>query len=128
MRKHTPGPWGSMAGPSDDETIAWTPIQGKLEPAPGLTIGSPHNTEPICRVFGYMQPVVANARLIAAAPEMYEALILAQGELEGLPEELRERWKGYETGKRKRDIDLAQAAVDAIRAAISKAKGKGRGQ
>ncbi len=74
MSKHTPGPWGPMASLSDDETIAWTPIQGKLEAAPGLTIGSPHHTEPICRVSGYLQPVVANARLIAAAPEMLEAL------------------------------------------------------
>ena len=74
MSKHTPGPWGPMASLSDDETIAWTPIQGKLEAAPGLTIGSLHNTEAICRVFGYLQPVVANARLIAAAPEMLSFL------------------------------------------------------
>ena len=46
-----------------------------MEVSPGLTIGSIHHTEPICRVFGYLLPVVTNARLISAAPEMLEKLI-----------------------------------------------------
>ena len=48
-----------------------------MEVSPGLTIGSIHHTEPICRVFGYLLPVVTNARLISAAPDMEKALEVA---------------------------------------------------
>lgn len=51
----------------------WEPWKAMMEAAPGLTIGSAHNTEPVCRVSGYLQPCVANAKLIAAAPLLYEA-------------------------------------------------------
>ena len=70
-----PGPWGPMGDPRFPERL-WLPTQGSMEAAPGLTIGTVHHTEPICRVSGYLQPVVENAHLIAAAPEMYAALIL----------------------------------------------------
>ena len=70
--QHQFGPWG----PSDDPNLKckWQLRRELLESAPGLTIFSVHNTEPICRVSGYMQPVVENARLIAAAPDMLEVL------------------------------------------------------
>lgn len=50
-----------------------------MEPAAGgLTIASPVNTEPICRVSGYLQPVVGNARFIARArtllPQLADAV------------------------------------------------------
>lgn len=52
----------------------WEPWTAYMEAGAGLTIASPTNTEPICRVSGYLQPVVANARLIAAAPALLAAL------------------------------------------------------
>ena len=79
-----------------------------------------------------MQPVVANARLIAAAPEMYEALILALDELvnglcsaslDGRPEIGVDPSSAGRASDRERDIDLAQTALDTIRAAIAKARG-----
>lgn len=58
MTTHTPTPWGVMHdGPAGDG-MPWVAFR---EAAPGLTIGSPHNTELICRVSGYLQPVEANA-------------------------------------------------------------------
>ena len=108
MSKHTPGPWFIDI----DQPYIFIRAKGQSRPITALVSRNADD----------------NARLIAAAPEMLEALILALEELDGWPEELRERWKGYETGKRKWEIDDAQAVVDAIRAAISKAKGKGRGQ
>ena len=72
MSQHTKGPWGAMSDGPVFRINLWQPWQGSLEAAPGLTIGSPHNTEMICRVSGYLQPVVANARLISLAPEMYD--------------------------------------------------------
>ena len=72
-RQHTPGPWQPMNdGPRNRQP--WEPWIAYAEAAPGLTIASPHNTEPICRVNGYLQPVEANARLIAAAPDLLAAL------------------------------------------------------
>lgn len=73
-QQHTPGPWGPMADGGATENEAWTPKQGALESAPGITIGSVHHTEPICRVSGYFLPLLPNARLIASAPELLKAL------------------------------------------------------
>ncbi len=70
MTEHTPGPWAAFGFRGQQ----MQPLQSWDEAAPGLSIGSVHSTEPICRVNGYMHPVVANARLIAAAPELLEAL------------------------------------------------------
>lgn len=64
-QKFTPAPWGDV---SENESKEW------------FTIRSPKG--PISRAFyGDMKPIVsreeaeANAKLIAAAPEMYDALI-----------------------------------------------------
>ena len=71
--EYTPGPWGPYGNYSTPEEL-WTPTRGIMEVSPGLTIGSIHHTEPICRVFGHLLPVVTNARLISAAPDMFDAL------------------------------------------------------
>ena len=98
--EYTQGPWGPYGNPYLTPEELWNPTRGITEISPGLTIGSIHHTEPICRVFGYLLPVVTNARLISAAPEMLEAL-------EGLIH----------------DFDR-QKAEEIARAAIAKARGE----
>ena len=73
MSKHTPGPWhvGMRSGNNGNTVYAYN---GESE----------HFDQSICTVYGiYLyksaketkdNPGAANARLIAAAPEMYEAL------------------------------------------------------
>ena len=74
--KHTSGPWGIMHDGPIGDGKPWVAFKGTVfeEVAPSLTIASPHNTEPICRVSGYLHPVMANAHLIAAAPELLTML------------------------------------------------------
>ena len=59
MSKHTPGPW------EQDATFPWE-------------IWSPSRSSSICTVdphpIGHTEEDIANARLIAATPEMYEML------------------------------------------------------
>ena len=82
----TPGPWQPMMdGPKRDRK-PWEPWEALMEAAPGLTIGCRSSTEPICRVSGYLQPVKANARLIAAAPELLAALKAAKAVIEDIGE------------------------------------------
>ena len=59
--KATEGPWGRYG--------TGKPMQGKLEAAPGLSIGSVTHTEPLCRVSGYLLPLEANAEFILHARE-----------------------------------------------------------
>ena len=69
MSAHTPGEWWPMGdGPLRDDL--WVPWTAFGEAAGGITIGSTEHTEPICRVSGYLQPVIDNARLIAVSPRM----------------------------------------------------------
>lgn len=58
---HTPKPWGMTKAQ-----------QGSFEAAPGITVFSSSNTELICRVSGYLQPLAANAQLIVLSPDMFE--------------------------------------------------------
>ena len=81
--EYTQGPWGPMGNPYQTPEELWTPNKGTLEVSPGLTIGSVHHTEPICRVFGYLLPVVPNAHLIAAAPDMEKVLDAINDGVEG---------------------------------------------
>jgi hypothetical protein len=55
---HTPGPWTADCGRRESYTVR----AGRLG---------------IAQVFGYGTPAAANARLLAAAPAMYEALAKA---------------------------------------------------
>jgi hypothetical protein len=65
MGKYTSGPW----------TAGHTPFYLRMgQQGEPLTIRSPHNTEEICTVWTCCQPTEANARLIAAAPDLLEAL------------------------------------------------------
>lgn len=60
MQKHTPGPWRLK----DND---WTVIEGKRE------AGVPYLFT-LAETLGYKQEREANARLIASAPELLEAL------------------------------------------------------
>lgn len=93
--KHTPGPW----------TIGPTPHYLRMgqEGVP-LTIRSPHHTEEIATVWTCCLPTEANARLIAAAPLMLEALELIRSH--GLIEK-----DGYETVVTKMGEAIAKATI-----------------
>lgn len=98
MSRHTPGPWTYEQTHNDD--IIWA---GNFEVA---TMVYDRNVVPA---------VEANARLIAAAPDMLEALELLVGELRYVPD-VKEYAKEANA-----EIDR----VDAIaRAAIAKARGE----
>jgi len=112
----TPGPWEPMMdGPKRDRK-PWEPWEASMEAAPGLTIGCRNNTEPICRVSGYLQPVKANARLIASAPDLLAALKTV--EWRGSQEfgDVCPCCRGMSVGGHKTDCQLA--------AALQKAKGE----
>ena len=72
--------WNYYGGPDAKE-----PKQGSLEAAPGLTVGTPHNTEPIARFSGYLMDVVANVEFVIHARADIPALI---AEVEKLREAL----------------------------------------
>ena len=63
--KHLPGPWfaGVLCGPEMEETISIGPFEKEV-----------HYEDSICEVWHGNYNAVANAKLIAAAPELLEAL------------------------------------------------------
>jgi hypothetical protein len=107
--KHTPGPWkATESDPAEGAHVFWITAPQGCGPNNGeVDITTMHGNKP------------ANARLIAAAPELLEALRYAE---KGLAlantqalEQLKER-NEYES--------IFQAPLDAARAAIAKAEGK----
>ena len=87
MSKHTPGPWVTR----------------------GATIRSTHPdapADPVCRCAGLDSTVDANARLIAAAPDLLEALANMVGAFGGVGE-------------------TTSPAIESARAAIRKATAEG---
>lgn len=105
-QQHTPGPW-------QVEEFYWPESQSF---APEITAGRAgeggDSTRYIAKMLGVIPAVVgetlANARLIAAAPELLEALVWAIRELEETEDGL---------------CPDFQAAITAARAAIAKATG-----
>ena len=115
--EYTPGHWGPMGNPYLTPEELWTPSKGGMDALPGLTIGSIHHTEPICRVFGWLLPVVANARLISASPDTLESLI------EVLP--IAERLLIRDCSESGEDMSPEEAAkFERAHKAIAKAKGE----
>lgn len=112
MSKHTPGPWVAVRWSDDEvEAYGWSfSAGGHLLPLSDLETDNPDECE-------------ANARLIASAPELLEALRMWQ--------HLHEAAAGYE-GKYGKELDAAiaaqqikiDAAANASRAAIAKATGE----
>ena len=67
--KHTPGPWHVSTNGCTEESGG--------EPAfPGVhdSSGRPHGGDFICQTLGDSETCKANARLISASPELFEAL------------------------------------------------------
>ena len=102
MSKHTPGPWD-------------TDVQEHDEPYMNITIRAKHRRK-ICSIDIDDAPVQdynaeqrANARLIAAAPDMFEAIE------ETLQSAIKNRMHD--------SIEITSDAVEMLRAAIAKAKG-----
>lgn len=65
--KHTPGPWVA----DDNEGLSMWKIYSRMSPS-GSGIPGPF----VAKVIGYSAEADANAQLIAAAPELLEALRL----------------------------------------------------
>lgn len=100
MNKHTPGPWFYRRG--DEWSHSVVTLHG------GLPDGSPNCWE-IASINKKREPEhVANAHLIAAAPELLDALILCREEMNRLPRSL-----GYDF-----------THIPKIDAAIAKARGE----
>jgi hypothetical protein len=122
---HTPGPWF---------------LEGNWDAASGKTLGGwvSCNYPAGCPVFGLEasvgtpQEIVANARLIAAAPDMLAALKEAFAELQCVRDYIEDASRGRLKYRGESEIsvmatgDLARvdATIDAARAAIAKAEGR----
>ena len=114
MSKHTPGPW--RVGNSDEvyagtKIVAGTYSSGDYMPHPEAKIDG--------QQVGLVEPKesIANVRLIAAAPEMLEALKAA--------EQILKRSPNLVTNDRGRFRNVSTISVEAeVRAAIAKAEGR----
>ena len=104
MSKHTPGPYKADTVSADTGDIGVSALDGRI------VVASVHNGASAISLLrdGTAETQWANARLIAAAPEMLEALTVALGHMTG---GMDGEW---------RDCD----PVELIRAAIAKAEGK----
>ena len=115
---HSEGQWWPMMDGPKENRQPWEPWAAFMEAAPGLTIGCTSNTEPLCRVSGYLVPVVANAALIARAPDLAHALVgLVKAAkdykaLEQLPQDSYQALHGIRVGQAFKDaLAAAEAAL-----------------
>jgi hypothetical protein len=111
MDKHTEGPWFTRMA-KDFEGKVW---EGEGHP---YTIGSEIGTV-ICRGAVNGSQTEANARLIAAAPDMLEALRQIVWKLERKEEKIALVGHTFEWAK----IDRNDACMNIVRTAIQKAEG-----
>lgn len=102
--KYTPGPWCLDVEPSDDGTFFVQTPEGR-------------DGQCIAEVYNQTTPdTVANARLIAAAPELYEALRSLLAEVEADRE--------AEDPQARTQMEWEDAPLAAARAALAKAEGR----
>lgn len=100
--KHTPGPWMAAARPSS--IVGWPVV------APNAIGRS------ICNITTGHDEAAGNARLIAAAPDLFEALKGAIGALEFS--------RDYHADLGNEEQALCQDRLDAARTALAKARGE----
>ena len=115
-RAWTPGPW--KIGVSADHTPL---VMVDVHPSEGSGFGVAHINR-LPRMGSVRGDVAANARLIAAAPELFEALNSLAGSVGGL--EIAEEAIRAAIGNT--NWSVLQTHLDAARAALSKATDDGR--
>lgn len=123
----TPGPWTMVQGRCEAGTLqAWWDVDGAPEPLVHGTDVGPLFPQGVCMVYGHGGAAAANARLIAAAPDLLAACRAAQqawGAIEAV-------WRAFEDGATKSFMeDMRQAlqqCPESLRAAIAKAEGGAR--
>ena len=108
--KHTPGPWNVATNPGGPENQP-------AFPSVRDNTGNPHGQDIVCMPLGNSETVKANARLIAAAPEMLEALQEAIPALVDMRDEAKNAGAWVSEG-------IAEDALSAARAAVAKATGE----
>lgn len=101
MSKHTPGPWVVLREPR------------------GMWITRADKSFAIASIPPMAENAASDARLIAAAPQLLEALELARDYMHAHVMGLHEAYRGYPQRHARDDADLAK-----IDAAISAAKGE----
>lgn len=104
MTQHTPGPWEAVK--SNRNQFAWDVIGalGMVPTIARLGLVDPHE-----------EAVKANARLIAAAPELLEALKLAADQLDEV----------VDMNNPANWLDNSKATLEFLHQAIAKAEGRG---
>jgi hypothetical protein len=98
----TPGPW--KANPTSG--VVGSLITAEKNPWPNVAAAMPRSDK---------QETEANSFIIAASPDMYEALKLAKAELH-------EMQLAHRHGNRPRNPELTDAAFEAVSAAMKKAE------
>ena len=119
--KHTPGPWTHHSESIDSNFEHWEIITDKS----GNIIANV-NAEmgpDIAPLVSIKMPKSANAALIAASPELLEALKRATGYMTDIAKSAKLRGENLETWARTASV-LLDAEVDKARAAIQKATGE----
>lgn len=129
--KHTPGPWLYRPYQHDDWGVvrSTSEVEGSCPiVASARSGGYPTEEELAEHRCNQTDPYEANARLIAAAPDLLEALKSAVR----IAEEARREWDATPAGMRAGKILIALSGgckgyrrdIDAIHAAIAKAEGR----
>lgn len=100
---HTPGPW-SIHG--DNQTMIAGPIEGEMMLANACRahVAEALYDHVVIEWSRTLEVAQANARLIAAAPELLAAL-------QTLTDHAQERYPHFESERGQRDIDAALAAI-----------------
>lgn len=113
--KPTPGPWSFRWETSAQDWAIVTDSAGRII----ANVNTETGPSPVSAPAMQVMPAEANARLIAAAPDMLEALeglLAAKRDLDEHPD-------SDTSGRWERKLYAVQAAWDAARAAIAKARG-----
>lgn len=98
--EYTPGPWKLRVNPDENDRLRHL-----------YFIDGPENGQPICEVRNYQKIGENNGSLIAAAPDMYEALMWAMKHVENV----------FALANRN---DRETEELNKARAALAKAEGK----